>query len=265
MNTTNFQPRKYFAVLFSILLMVIVLGLWWLIFNPPKQNKIPQVYYSALKDAQEASSNEISTKLVAIVKENPDLQWQGDRLKVATFAKAKYEYNVGDTKAQTRDLWVTAVPELKNFCTAYATTGKAITPRLEQLLGLPPGHNEPRKIVEFWVSPQDLFRPTPDPEITDHEAQLNFPESSDFITVSDQYKQWFNNELNAFNSKLKAMNPDKMPAPWTRLGYTYDWGESTDHIGLSEFVLKKTSTAEVYSTATIEDYCRVNDAQLAMN
>ena len=44
--------------------------------------------------------------------------------------------------------------------------------RLEKLLGLPPNSGK-TKFVEIWVRPQDLFRPSPDPEITDCVAELD--------------------------------------------------------------------------------------------
>ncbi len=51
-----------------------------------------------------------------------------------------------------------------------------------------------------------------------------------------------------------------MPAPWTRLGYTYDWGASQNHIGLSEFVLRKGANLEVDSVTAVNDYCRGGDS-----
>lgn len=263
MNNTNSQPKKYIAILLGTIFLLISISLAWFLFtvNSPSNKNVllHEVYYNALKDVEQVRPEEISTNLVAIVKDNPQIQWQGDRLKVATFAKAKYSYEVGSKEPQTRDMWVTVVPELKNFCTNYsATTGKEVTPRIEQLLGLPPGKNEPRKIVEFWVEAKDLFRPTPDPEISDREAELEFRPVNEFLSVSDKYKDWYNHELNSFYSKMKEMNPNSMPAPWTRLGYTYDWGESADHVGLSEFVLAKGSTSEVDSVTAVDDYCRAN-------
>ena len=268
MNYTTPQPTKNIALILGTIFLLISISLSWFLFavNADKvKNKIfPEAYYNALKDVEEVRPEEISNNLVAIVKNNSLIQWQGDRLKVATFAKAKYTYEVGSAKPQQRDMWVTTVPELKNFCTNYSlTTGKEATPRIEQLLGLPPGNNEPRKIVEFWVSAKDLFRPTPDPEISDREAELEFRSANEFSSISNKYKDWYNHELSSFNSRMKEMNPDKMPAPWTRLGYTYDWGDSSDHVGLSEFVVAQGASLEVDSVTTVDDYCR-GDRAIAM-
>jgi hypothetical protein len=45
-----------------------------------------------------------------------------------------------------------------------------------------------------------------------------------------------------------------MRYPWTRLGYTYDWGSSITEIGLSEFVIKKNSQIIVHEVYDNESY-----------
>ena len=41
--------------------------------------------------------------------------------------------------------------------------------------------------MEIWANPDDILRPSPDPEITDYEAELDFPK-----WVDTQYRDWFN-------------------------------------------------------------------------
>ncbi len=67
------------------------------------------------------------------------------------------------------------------------------------------------------MRPQDRYRPSADPSPTDCEAELDFPGSAE-VTVSESYKSWFEN--NANNSYLLT----RYGFPWTRLGYTYNWG-----------------------------------------
>ncbi|MEM7759170.1 MAG: hypothetical protein AAF298_13745 [Cyanobacteria bacterium P01_A01_bin.40] len=256
----NFVANKNkFWVLITATLLTISIIIAWFIFVPQFQKRKVtfETYYNALVDAEQVKSDKISTGLTAIVKDNPMIQWQGDRLKVATFTNHKYE--IGSTEPQSRELWVTVVPELQNSCTKYSQAGIELIPRVEQLLGLPLSNKKSRNVVEFWVDAKDLFRPTPDPEITDHEAQLDFPQAYTFLTVSDQYKDWYNSRVAEFDRRLKEKNPNKMPAPWTRLGYTYDWGESSNHMGLSEFVLVKGGGLEVASVTEVNDYCRGDD------
>lgn len=92
----------------------------------------------------------------------------------------------------------------------------------------------------------DLFRPSPDPEITDHEAQLSFPDSK-FLNVINEYIKWFNGQ--------KAESYGQGGYPWTRLGYTYDWGNPDSEVGLSEFVINQGSIIEVNGSYSLRDYC----------
>lgn len=264
MNNYFPEHKKQFLFASLIILVISICFSWWMLVpKSPPLPATPRVYFDALKDVEQVRSERISTGLTAIVKDNPLIQWQGDRLKVASFTNHKYE--VGSTEPQSRELWVTVVPELQNFCRDYTATGNEPIPRIIQLLGLPPTEKRTQQIVEFWVNYRDLFRPTPDPEISDREAQLTFPESRNFLLVSDEYKNWYNDRVREFDSRLKEMNPAHLPAPWTRLGYTYDWGESNDHIGLSEFVLVKGADLEVASATPVNDYCRGNNAIASSN
>ncbi len=98
-----------------------------------------------------------------------------------------YDDNIGKPVDLSRPVWVTVVPEIQTFCRSQSIPAAHIPLRLEQLLGLPPGNGK-TKFVEMWVSPKDLFRPSPDPEISDHEAELDFPESRRYVTVSQSHR-----------------------------------------------------------------------------
>lgn len=93
------------------------------------------------------------------------------------------------------------IPELKSFVETNDVPDGELTLRLEQLIGLP-YNNGNEYFVEIWVRPEDLFRPSPDPEITDTQAQLDFYEN-----VSQEHAYWFNS--------LKNTTYDKYP--WSRL------------------------------------------------
>ena len=151
---------------------------------------LQQAYLDAVKDAAIAEPDEISKNLIAIVESNNELIWQGEaenkQVLVLTWTSWDgYDQQVGQDMTMTRQTWVTVVPELKEFCTTYDATQNNLTLRLEQLLGLPPNDGKTR-FVEIWVKPTDLFRPSPDPEITDQEAELSFPLSK-YTVVSQEY------------------------------------------------------------------------------
>ncbi|MEH1837234.1 MAG: hypothetical protein V7L20_00340 [Nostoc sp.] len=235
--------------------------------------KYPEAKYYcyAIANTKIAEKDKIWKNLTAITKDNKKIIWEDNkvnsRLLVASWANGdRYQPLVGQDSEQTsKDIWVTVAPELKDFCNKLSifrqiTLPKEITLsyRINQLLGLPPEDSEKqekRKVVQIWVEQRDLFRPTPDPEITDHEAELNFPEFSWFMSIiSDKYKNWFLNQL---------MTNDY---PWTKLGYTYDWGKHSDwekidpkrpvNVGLSEFIIREKALIKIDSVSKVDDYCK---------
>lgn len=204
-----------------------------------------QTYTNAIDDAMIAEYNEIDSHLIPITENNSNLTWQGNgndkKVLVLVWTKYPSSYPVDqNTTNSWGETWVTVVPELKNFFKQHPVSKQYTKLRVAQLLGLP-ADSKNDYFAEIWVNPQDLFRPTPDNEINDTTAQLDFPSSADPV-----YKKWFNDNI------INSYYPKKYP--WTRLGYTYDWGNPYSHIGLSEFVLKNNSKITVKSLQTSNDY-----------
>ncbi len=244
----------FFKRSFKVMYLVLMVSLLWGCTAPVRissEADLRERYRRAVADARIAEPAEISRNLVAVVDYNRDLVWKegpGQQwVRVVTWTSWQgYDDKVGQAMVTSREIWVTVVPELQRFCQQCGHSGGVLTLRLEQLLGLPP-HNGKTRFVEIWVSPEDLFRPSPDPEISDHEAGLNFPVSRKFVTIADDYVRWFDD--------LKNDSYGEDGYPWTRLGYTYDWGNPGSEIGLSEFVIPKGAAIEVHSVAATGDYC----------
>ena len=233
-------------------------------------------YNAAVQDAKTMTAAKISKNLTAIVPENANLIWESDvpgtRVLVATWidneeACQKYtDLSSSGCKVGQEcpnywfNSWVTVVPELKSLL------GNAPTLlRVAQSLGLPPPFATKTLgntcMVELYVSPANLFRPSADPEVTDHEAELVFTADGyrkfddTLLVYSDMpcdtrycasdcatskkcgmtsYRNWYNNRRTYVYSQTSVSSP----YPWTALGYTYDWGNPTPpHYGVSEFVL----------------------------
>lgn len=229
---------------------------------PPTPAALQTMYSSASYDARTVTPAKISRNLIPITSDNPDLIWEngvpGSRVLMLSWIRssdAKYYDGTVDPACRTgssncilkADLWVTVAPEMQTFFLG-------LTPqplRIAQLLGVPPEYAlEERSMVELWVSPEDMFRPCPDPEITDRECQADFPAdpfrsftSTELVRATEgpgwnvfmNYTGWFKNRRDYIYSYARNY-PASSPYPWTRLGYTYDWGSST-HLGLSEFVV----------------------------
>ncbi len=219
------------------------------------QPSLPESYQRAVQNAEHATARDISRQLTPIRRDNGALVWRGSgetlQLLVATWTTHRSYFPApGTTFRERYPVWVTAAPELARFCAQHDAeqTGTPLPRRLEQLLGLPPdsGH---QFVVELWVNPADLFRPTADPEITDGEAELAFPEVRGYLSVSADYRAWYERTAAA------RYRPPRGPAyPWTRLGYTYDWGNPRSRVGLSEFVIRPGSTLTVRSVTATKAY-----------
>ena len=249
-----------------------------------RSNTLPSAYWDAVEDARIAEPQEVFRDLSAITPHNPKLIWdEHGRVLVVIWTTWKaYARNVGNPMVLTRDVWVTVAPDLQNFCQNYIPTQTVpLATRLNQLLGLPPDTVDDathRQIVEIWVDPKWLFRPSPDPEITDHEAEFSFRTPNEFISVSPSYQRWFyiqydqryqHNGQPIIRNSTEISNT--LPYPWTQLGYTYDWGNPGDwdridpnrpeEVGLSEFVIRQWSPIFVKASQSGEDYCSLKEVQ----
>ncbi len=241
-----------------------------------------QAYLEALRDTRTTTQEEVSAHLLAVLPDydpinyeilhGEGITWEGNpgasRVLAATFmARSDYEkYYKENLESGAREyvlqksLWVTVAPQLKNFFVKgeCPPTGK----RVKQLLGLHPAYDYD-VLVEMWVDPALLFRPSADPEITDHEGerarksdtgQWVFPyETNPFIRYDDTmpfldspwseagevtFRQWYADRADSIYVVGDENDPSTWGWPWTRLGYTYDWGNMEHPEGVSEFIIR---------------------------
>lgn len=212
------------------------------------QEELQDSYMQAVQDAEIAEPHEISKELIAIVPANDYLYWNQDKsaVLVTTWtASQDFSSYEGKTIQVPKAIWVTVIPEMHTFFTKHPVKSEDLSLRLEQLLGLPPQSGYTH-FVEMWVSPEDLFRPSADPEISDSEAEIESPVSSLFIRITDWYTQWF--------SHAQQTSYGDNGYPWTRLGYTYDWGNPKSEIGLSEFVICPEASVVIHRIVKTRDY-----------
>jgi hypothetical protein len=205
------------------------------------------LYQSAVADAKAVAAYKIYPGLVAITSSNDELVRDpaGRVLFVTWTSWAGYDGSAGSDVPLSREVWVTASPQLADYCKALPA-GANRTLWLESLTGVPPGSGKTR-FVEMYASERDVFRPCPDNEITDSACGLEFPSDA-----TAEYRAWFQG--------LNASSYGADGYPWTRLGYTYNWGfaGSRDYfsrVGLSEFVIRRGATVGVRSVSSLEQYC----------
>jgi hypothetical protein len=273
--------KNFGLLFFSVLFVFVVFGATVHAVELTPEEKA--AYKKALEDTKETTQSEISRELLAVVPrvdvvnytrlygddiiwENPDHPDESRVLVVALMDEKTYNDNykahmTDDRYKLVKSLWVTVVPEMRNFF-----IGNECPPnpnRLIKVLGLNPEQCAAYDVlVEMWVDPKDLFRPSPDPEITDHESELatrTSPLSDYWIYPSDinpfllidpyalfrdaswtlpgTFKEWYRDRAATIYSTT-GEDVSKWGSPWTRLGYTYDWGNADNHVGLSEFIIR---------------------------
>jgi hypothetical protein len=182
-------------------------------------------------------------------------------VRVASWIRAdevsRYKPNGAWITAAQKDMWVTIIPEIKDFCQAWVKEHTSdvdqITLRLEQRLGLPPGAAKTtflEIIVKDPSTTANLFRPCKDPSATTAKCDAGPPAASNATYVSWFYQQYYGSFAQAF--------PDQYP--WTSLGYTFDWAAGKENgfvrYGASEFVIPKGAPIEIVGSTDTGQYCK---------
>ncbi|MFH1970082.1 MAG: VCBS repeat-containing protein [Verrucomicrobiota bacterium] len=225
------------------------------------------MYSNAMVNAYDVVASKIKRDLTPITADNINLIWRTNpdtgirEVLVASYMKAADAtnyYHVGQTSSlRYAESWVTLVPELKNICRNFAGTN--IYLRLKQVLGMP-ATSLNDTIVEFYVDPQYLLRPSRDPEITDQEAEVSFRTNTPYAAmVSTNYTAWFQSTIVSRNYGMT--NGVWNAYPWTQLGYTYDWLKTGNNIaGLSEFVVPGRMLYNQYDITLLVYVVSITDA-----
>ncbi len=205
------------------------------------------LYRDAIKESMYPESKKIDSNLIAITKQNPKLTRKiingEDYILCVTWKATNYYPDSGAYSTGKYQIWVTTAPELLERM--KQEKAKDVNMRLKQLLGLPPVA-EYKLFVEFWVRPQDMFRPCPDKEINDSRCNICFTAQD---STDMNYINWVNESRISRYYACGLYNQ----YPWSELGYTYDWNPNNKtHIGLCEFVIDKNKTVyvnKIYSTS----------------
>lgn len=220
--------------------------------SPPRQT----VFQHAINVAAEKNPQHIIHSLFALNAENTALEWREKggvkQVKAVTWMSdatfSAYYDNKEEYVApneQITKIWVTLVPQVKSFCRSLAVDDPTF--RVQQFLGLDPNRFHQR-FMEIWVNPDDLFRPCPDPDPTDASCDLNLDrDNPPRVKGIDDYV--------AFYESLKHSSYSPNGAPWTRLGYTYDWAYDQFGVGASEYIISPGSTFYIDGDYSTQEYC----------
>ncbi len=161
--------------------------------TPPTQINQEELYWSAITDAIIADSSEICDTLWAINHTDSKLEWKTinneEYVLVGNFNKYPGSYSDTSLINSWGIIWVFIPEQFKSRMGSSTIQDNDTLLRMRQLLGLSPDNGN-NYIVELWVKPEDLFRPSADPEIDDNTAGLYFPSNAD-----TNYVKWFNQNI----------------------------------------------------------------------
>lgn len=206
--------------------------------SDPDQSSILAAYNAAIYDAAVYKSSNL----------RPLMPLEFDSTKaVSVVTLTNSNYKLGKTKLSD-DVWVTAVPEVRDVCRGFSDD---LEQRLRQLLGLHPSEKFTNFVV-MRVKERSIFRPTTNPDPT-----TTLPCSSPApaicgeafpVGVSKAHVRWLADQM---------LNSYVIPVgyPWTRLGYTYNWRPGANKYGASEYVIRKGSTVTVTEIVRYKKYC----------
>jgi hypothetical protein len=213
---------------------------------PPPPPSPMALYEAGIRDAAVKQPADLEAKLTPITTKDVEVSTWGYDLDSHSTAKK--------VRTLGADVWVTLVPELQAHCAGL--TGDALSLRLQQLLGLPPGDASDRKIFTFTVRSTDVFRPCADPRITTTSCGLDVPDARhsgmNDATAAAHLRFVLEQMLSSYRTGF-----ERPGYPFTALGYTYDWkpDSETHHVGLSEYVVRKGAVVRDVQEIGTADYC----------
>ncbi|MBG1266076.1 hypothetical protein [Nostoc sp. WHI] len=231
--------------------------------NKPESYKaLKKQLDTAIEDAKKPSEDKVVKNLWPLSKNNSEIKWRENDGKIEyLMASWKYvkntneDWKIGTKKSIANQTWLTAVPQVKEFCEnckgigINIPGGVMLSLRLQQYLGLILNRNSNKThFVEMWVKSEDLSRPCIDSEINDSSCNvLPIPVPASYPILKQIYSTSY-----AVGSQEHY--------PWTGLGYTYDWGNpKKPREGASEFLINGTKDkpieVEVVSVTATKEYC----------
>ncbi|KAI3637013.1 hypothetical protein MIR68_004719 [Amoeboaphelidium protococcarum] len=215
-------------------------------------------------------------------------------IKVVTWTAAHDQYAtaINETVSMQRPLWVTIVPHFQQFCMGrneswYSVVNASLTDplnskrvlRLQEFMGMPPQLPSTRNsIVTMQVKLKYLTRPCLNGNIRRRSCQLTeiveSPNGNLKLLVNgtesglgnsnrnwSEHQRWFFNL--AINSGVYDYQSKYISSifPWTRLGYTFDYGKDAKRagsfgVGAMELLIIEGARVRIKSVESIYDYCQ---------
>ena len=191
-------------------------------------------FADAVKDASEALEEEKYT-VVTLDEYSDKVTWNADKTKLLVVALTSNPelYKEDETVKFDDVVWVVNDKELWNWFQDHKDGVRNWDLRFKQLFG-EPRTSAATHMAFLWVNPEDLMRPAYVPDVKAYDMHTSFEGEFNNDAGNSDRMMWFKNWFDDRAAKSYS-GPDARP--WTRLGYTYDWGSSADKYGLSEFIV----------------------------
>ena len=221
-----------------------------------RDSLLREEYKAAVQAAKDGSCDNIRPLVVIDTNYSDKVTWNAEKSKALMIAvhNSPDLFEDGRTVTLEKD---TRVFSDREFLEWFKMNNKGVRSwplRLRQLLGLP----QSEIITHFtmiWVEPKDMIRPAYNPDIASAEMKCRFEEGEEEGDDSqlDSLGMWLRNW---FDDTWAKSYKDEGGYPWTRLGYTYDWGSKGDKYGLSEFLVKAEANVTVQTTKELKAFVR---------
>lgn len=234
-------------------LLSAIVGLWVLGLTacgsvPIPQQHMERLFEAAIADAMQVEPSEVVQDLVVIRPGAAGLEWSDEgRVRVTTWERERWLRKPNRELTLPKEVWVTPDRVVQERCQRIDAPERELMLRLEQLLGLAPGDGAGRRFVELWVDPKDLFRPCPDPAID----RVDCSPEVDPAEIPKEHREWL-----AETAEEAHRPASEGGAPWTGLGYTFDWGGPYSEVGFTELVVRRSAQVWVGRVASARDYCQ---------
>lgn len=188
----------------------------------------------------ESVSAPLPESLVCLKQTDTRVKWDADKVLLVTWHNVPDVYQSGATlRLQKEMVWAVSLGELEQKYPTQSPENNLL--RLTQLFGMPPNHTGHFFSV-FSVEPEKVLRPAYAWQPDIQRVSVSFDE-----TTPVAYRKWFDENEQKSQGRY----------PWTRLGYTYDWGsEDKTKYGLSEFVIPYRTVVHVHETYSNEDFIK---------
>lgn len=209
--------------------------------------KASEEVWKEIQVIKEKNSLPKNDQLLCITSSNPEVEMSNDSVLVGSLvSRGAYAQYYKNRHSVGANVWVFIPKELKRGMTNkwnHTPTKVNTLKRLHQFLGLDTISTQLRDtIVFFTIKKQDLFRPAYNSSI-ETGVEANATECRTTNSTDAPIINWF---LNQQKTNLY---------PWTRMGYTYDWGDNDNkHFGATEFVTKKGVGINCRGYMTVSDF-----------